>query len=138
MNWFRKIADRKDMPIEGDPEIGGGEGQLSFTVEKPNSERVIMQHGKEVLEFTDGPIEKYSGEYGSFRYLYKENNQIIGAVQGVYLKDKTILSNMYVIPEKRGQGIGTQLINSIEKYEENVTLSRFFSEEGAKFFGVTQ
>lgn len=137
MNWYKK-ADRKDMPVEGDPEIGGGEGQLSFTVEEPNSERTIMQHGKETLEFTDGAIEKHNGEHGSFRYLYKENNQIIGAVQGVYSKDQTILSNMYVIPERRGQGIGTQLINSIEKYEEDVILSRFFSEEGAKFFGVTQ
>ncbi len=134
-NWYKK-AYKEDIPVEGDPEIGGGEGQLSFTVEEPNSERTMMQHGKEALEFTDGPIEKYNGEYGSFRYLYRENNQIIGAVQGVYKNDKTILSNMYVIPERRGQGFGTQLISIIEKYEEDIVLSRFFSEEGAKFFGV--
>ena len=137
MNWYKK-ADRKDIPIEGEPEVAGGEGQLRFTVEEPNSERTIMQHGREELEFTDGAIEKHNGEYGSFRYLYKENNQIIGAVQGVYMNGQTILSNMFVVPERRGQGIGTQLIDAIEKYEEDIILSRFFSEEGAKFFGVTQ
>lgn len=105
---------------------------LKMQLEEPNSSISIAFNGREKLIKKYGNIEKYKGEFGSFRYLYRLNGIIIGAVQGV-LKPPT-LSNIYVKSEYRRKGIATGLFNAAKKDIKGLKVSNDKTKMGMEFF----
>ena len=137
MNWFRKA--RTDIPIKGEPSVSGGEGNLHYTIEEPNSPVSSAIAGREELVSKDGSIEIYQGEYGSHRFLHRnEQGEIVGGIQLVQdpSGEGKIVSNIFVRPDMREQGIASALVSSVQSNYENLALSNHFTEQGADFFKV--
>jgi ribosomal protein S18 acetylase RimI-like enzyme len=110
-------------------------GQLEHLVDEIDSEDIRVLIGKEKLVKTLGNIDQTSSEYDGWRFLYRDNGKIVGAVQGVIMSDGTnVLSNIYVKDEYRKQGIGTKLVNIAKEHMKNLKASNDFTELGYKFF----
>jgi len=106
--------------------------QLKMQLEEPNSSISQAFNGKEKLIKKYGNIEKYKGEFGSFRYLYRKDGEIIGAIQGV-LKPP-IVSNIYINDDYRRKGIATKLFDRAKKDIKGLKVSNDKTELGKKFF----
>ncbi|WP_240416599.1 hypothetical protein [Paenibacillus periandrae] len=95
------------------PIIGGkGEGIESFLFAKPHSLISLLYFGKDKRVITkSSSIEKWIGEFGSIRLILKENGEHVGVLQLVKIKSRYVISNIYVLMEKRRQRISTTLLH---------------------------
>jgi len=138
MNWFKRATD---IPIRGEPEISGGEGNLHYTIEEPNSPIAKATAGEEELVDKDGDIEIYQGQFGGFRFLQRnERGEIIGGVQLVTdpSGQGMLVSNIFVRPDMREHGVATALMSSVKARYKELALSNHFTEQGADYFKVRE
>lgn len=84
---------------------------LAVYLDEINSENMRMRIGTEKLIRTSGNISFTRGKYHGGRYLYRNSDgDIIGALNYTGNRNKGyILSNIYVRPDYRRQGIATHL-----------------------------
>lgn len=126
-----------NIEVKGKPTLTQDEGHLEDFISEINSEDIQVIMGSEKLIKTIGNIDYTESEYDAWRFLYRDDGKIVGAVQGVTMSNgDKILSNIYVIPEYRRQGIGTELVNTAKNEFTDMKLSNDFTKTGAKFFGV--
>jgi hypothetical protein len=106
--------------------------QLEMQLAEPNSPLAQAFNGKEkLIKKYPNKIERYKGEYGSFRYILRDDDgNIIAAAQGVLTPP--ILSNIFV--KHRRQGIGTKLLKQAQKDIKGLKISDDKTDLGKKFF----
>lgn len=132
---------KETIEICGKPTICGEDnGQLQLCLAEPNTKYPLAYCGKEKLVKTKENIEKYRGEYGSTRYVYRIGGELVGYVKvtsgNVFGGYMDIMSTIFVLPDYRGKGVGTALVNAVRKDFRRIKLSNAFTNQGAKFFGV--
>jgi len=121
------------------PFIAGEEGYIQDIVSEIDSEDIRALIGNEKLIRTDREFQLTKSEYDGWRVIYRVDGKILGAVQGVIMPDGAkVLSNIYVKPEFRKQGIGKKLVDYAQKEFKDLKLSNDFTKEGAKFFKVQE
>jgi ribosomal protein S18 acetylase RimI-like enzyme len=109
-------------------------GQLEHLVDEINSEDIRSLIGNEKLVKTYGNVDQTESEYDGWRFLYRVDGKIVGAVQGVIMPDRTpVLSNIYVKPEYRKQKIGTKLVDIAKEHMKNLKASSDFTTQGNAF-----
>ncbi len=108
--------------------------QLEMQLAEPNSPLAQAFNGQEkLIKKYPNKIERYKGEYGSFRYILRDdNNNIIAAAQGVLIPP--ILSNIFVDSGIRRQGIASKLLKQAKKDIKGLKISSDKTELGKKFF----
>ena len=90
--------------------------------------------GQERLVKTVGNIDVTESEFDSWRYLYRNDaGEIVGAFQGVSSPDENIVSNIYVRPDYRRQGVGREIMQQIEADMGEVNFSPDQSKIGSAF-----
>ncbi len=106
--------------------------QLEMQLAEPNSPLAQAFNGQEKLVKKYGNIERYKGQFGSFRYILRDKGNIIASVQGV-LKPP-ILSNIFVADGFRRKGIASKLFNQAKKDIKGLKVSSDKTDLGKKFF----
>jgi predicted GNAT family acetyltransferase len=135
------------LPVRGGKaDIAGSSGaagseSLMVYLDEINSPSMIERMGKEKLIKTVNGNEITKSQYGSGRIIKRnESGEIIGALQ--YVKapnsNEVILSNIYVRPDVRKKGIGTNLVDTLKKQFKNVQVDSSMTEDGGKFFGYSK
>ena len=83
-----------------------------------------------VASWLDGEFEKYANKnsllcnYKTFNFLAKENDKIIGILNGYSVYDEKIyIELLFVLEEYRKRGIGSKLIKRVENYYCNKNFS---------------
>lgn len=127
---------RLELFIEQQKIMGVGSAELDVFLSEPNTPAIQSWQGKEKLSSRSGNIEKYKGQYGGWRYIYRDNERdIIGAIQGVSKNKRVILSNIVTAEKSRRQGIAKQLYNQAKKDFKNLEISASLTKMGELFFG---
>ena len=106
--------------------------QLEMQLAEPNTPLAQAFNGQEKLIKKIGNIERYKGQFGSFRYIFRDEGNIVAAVQGV-LKPP-ILSNIFVANKYRRKGVASKLFAQAKKDIKGLKVSTDKSELGKKFF----
>ena len=80
---------------------------------------------------TKDGIERYSNKFGSYRYVMKMGDEIVGAIQ-VMSRDKSkgVAANVFVKPEYRRQGIAKRLLVQAKKDFDEVEYNPDQSDDG--------
>ncbi len=79
----------------------------------------------ELQNFIEYESRKYEFQNGilcnfvPFSFCAKENNEIVGAITGYTCYQEIYIDELIVKESKRFKSIGTQLLNTVEKYYEN-------------------
>lgn len=129
------------LPVNNEPVsiTGSGEHFIQFVLVMPNSDESFHRYGKEKIVYDKGDIIKLSGNYGSIRYLYRDqkSNQYVGALQ-LEKKGKIVCRmTIFTMKEYRNQGIATRLVEKAKRdYGRRLVSSNSFTEQGARFFGI--
>jgi GNAT superfamily N-acetyltransferase len=128
------------LSVKGDkPSVSSNsDPTLQTTLAEPNSPTAIALSGKEKLMKTYGDIEKYKGEYDSFRYIVRDNGKIIAATKIMSKGKLSVLSTIYVDSEYRSKGIASKMMAQAKKDFKNLQVDSHLTQDGAKFFGVTE
>ena len=112
--------------------------QLEMQLAEPNTPIAQTFNGQEKLVKKIGNIERYKGQFGSFRYILRDKGVIIASVQGVlkdrHGKNKPILSNIFVADGYRRTGIASKLFAQAKKDIKGLKVSTDKTELGKKFF----
>jgi len=110
---------------------------LLVYLDQPQSDAMVERFGQEWVAKTYENMERLEGEFGSWRYVYKnEQGEYVGVVQGVSSGTEDIVSSVYVRPDYRGKGIATKILDQVRAEQKNLVLSGGFSRSGAKLMGV--
>lgn len=79
----------------------------------------------EIFDFIDIGFDKYALEndidcnYRSFSFVAKENSEIVGVITGHSLYKEVRISDLIVLKTHRSRGLGTKLIDEVEKHFKN-------------------
>lgn len=139
------------LPVHGDaPSISEENGEaLSAFLAPVNHESITQRIGNERIMATEGDLiltqgNKFKNREGwvqGYRYLLKDEDQNICA--GLNLtrihqdrKTHTIVSNVYVLPEGRRQGLASRLLNRAKQDFPNLKVDNCLTVRGAALFGV--
>ena len=120
-----------------EPAVAGPDedsGSLAWLLGIPGANSAYTGDEKEVSSGSTHIIE-YRGEFGSIRYLWLEDGQTIGGIQLVTSGRDSVLSNVYVDPNYRRQGIASRLIEHAKKKHPRLQISPYFSPAGAGLMG---
>lgn len=127
------------------PSVSGPEFEegLAWVLDPPNAggiaERMVGKERVIPTSKTGGlsepPVDIIKGQYGSIRYVWKEDGNPVGAVQVVVDGRRATIANAYVLPEYRRKGIATKLFEVIKRKHPGVTMSSSFSHSGAGLVG---
>ena len=104
----------------------------------PSDERRI----KELLSFCGLPHEDITPQHLHHFWLLKKENQIVGVVGLEVLASCALLRSLAIDPSYRGEGLGSQLAQQVEKYARSLnvnslyllttTAESFFTKRGYK------
>jgi len=111
--------------------VSGDEG-LSFLLNEPNSDPKLLGYtGRENSSESKDGTEKYLGEFGSIRYVLRDNDgNIIASAQGVIPPDRPAqMSNIYVHPYHRRKGLAEKLVSIFESDNEGGTHSQHINDD---------
>ena len=83
------------------------------------------------IDWTEERATEYLQDYFKqnkfIGYVYEENDEVLGCVFALCKisgsKEEIIINEMAVLPERQGQGIGTQLLNAVKDYSKNKGLA---------------
>lgn len=136
----RKNLDKLKVIFTDSPLVSGGDvsqEDLKIFLSEINSLTIKSMIGEEVVDYEDGNIVVTKSEYGGGRYLYRNTeNDIVGALNFVFSQEKgSVLSNIYVAPEYRRKGVGTELYVRAISDMPGMRVDSHLTEAGAKFFG---
>jgi predicted GNAT family acetyltransferase len=127
------------LTVHGAPNISGNSDEsLKSILTEPNTPMAVAYSGREKLSknLYDNGIERYKGEYGSFRYLYRDNGTIVGALKVVVKGNVAIVSTVFVERDYRGKGIAKMLVSVAKKDFKTLEVDSHLTQDGARFFGV--
>lgn len=90
----------------------------------------------EIIEMLDNEFNKYAEmngvkcDYRSFNFVAKENDKVIGIINGHSYYDEIHISDFIILEEYRKQHIGTMLIKKVEDFYkdedfDNLNLTTF-------------
>lgn len=57
--------------------------------------------------------------YETFAFTANEDNKVVGVIKGHSAYKEVYISDLIVLEQYRGRGIGTKLLEAVEKYFEN-------------------
>lgn len=120
---------------------GSGEAFGLFMFLQPNTDESNYRYGKEKIVYDKGDILKLVGDYGSIRYLFRDetSNEFVGALQLVKNQQKVCVSTIFTEKEFRGKGIASTLVKKAKQdYGRRLFISNHYTEQGALFFEVVR
>ncbi len=86
---------------------------------------------EEGVAIQDG-IARYVSPHGSYRYVFYQHGAAVSALQLVTMDQKTAsIANVYTVPNLRGQGLATQLLQAAKKDFPTISHSPHLSDDGA-------
>lgn len=127
--------------------ISGSAEQLSFFLSPIDSEGMRARIGREKMKKVEGPLEVAEGQVFKtrterlvgMRYLYRdEQGDLVGVAHLTRIGRRTVLSNIYVRPDKRERGIASFLLGAAKSDFPRLQVDTSMTEMGAKFFGYTR
>lgn len=122
----------------------GGQGEnLMVYLEAIDSERMRERMGKERLVASEPPFAVTRGQrfragegfVVGGRYLYVREGEIVGGLNYTRIGPRTVLSNLYVRPDCRGQGVAAALVARAKADFPRLCVDNSMTEQGARFFG---
>jgi len=107
----------------------GSEYDLSYLL-LPVGQTQQIGAEKQDKKSEDG-VERYSNQFGSYRYVMKMGDEIVGAIQ-VMSRDKSkgVAANVFVKPEHRRKGIAKKLLVQAKKDFDEVEYNPDQSDDG--------
>ena len=104
-------------------------GDLSYLL-LPVGQTQQIGAEKQDKKTKDG-VERYSNQFGSYRYVMKMGDEIVGAIQ-VMSRDKSkgVAANVFVKPEYRRKGIAKKLLVQAKKDFDEVEYNPDQSDDG--------
>jgi GNAT superfamily N-acetyltransferase len=125
--------------------VGGQCENLYLYIEPVDSDRIHERIGTEQIVDQQGLIlatrgETFTARHGNItggRYLMlnEEDGAIIAGVNYTTINEHTVVSNIYVRPDKRRQGVATRLIEAMQDDFPHLVVDNNLTELGALFFG---
>ena len=111
----------------------------------------------EIIEMLDNEFNKYAEmngvkcDYKSFNFVAKENDKVVGIINGHSYYDEIHISDFIILEEYRKYGIGTKLFNEFKEYckknkieelkvtasSKNINAIKFYQKNGFEEFETT-
>lgn len=133
------------LPVrDGQYTIGGSGENLLLYIEPIDSERIHERIGTERVVKIDGPITFTQGRRFQMRdqtvqggrYLFSNAaGDIVGGLNYTRVGKNVVVSNIYVRPDCRRQGIATQLVQRALWDYPGLVVDSSLTEQGAALFG---
>ncbi len=81
-----------------------------------------VKSNEKIEKFIEEEQQKYETKndiecnYTPFCFVAKENDELVGAIEGATFFSEVYIDELVVKDNQRGRGIGTKLINAVEEY----------------------